>query len=97
MADYIRAGQAPVNNGLAFMLHPTRVLLFSTLLFVLLVKRGTRKWLNIFLLICSSVLSILLLLAMDGRFMAAMFFVMLFFCAADIFGYKKITRKIIFI
>lgn len=97
IGDYIRAGQSQINNSLAFMLHPARVLLFATLLFALLVKKGTRKTLNSILLLISFVLSVFLLLAMDGRFMAAMFFVMLFFCATDIFAAHEITKKKVFL
>ena len=93
MADVVRAGMSPVHNSLAFMLHPARVLLFDSLLFIILYRQGKKKFLNAILFVCSFTLSILLLLGTDGRFMTAMFFVMILFCSIDIFGRNKINKK----
>ena len=72
IADKVRSGVANVQNSIAFFARPAKMILISFYMALILVKNRYNTSINCIFLSISFVLSILMLLALDGRFGVAM-------------------------
>ena len=72
IADKVRDGVANVQNPIAFFARPAKMILISFYMALVLVRNRYNTFINFIFLSISFVLSTLMLLALDGRFGAAM-------------------------
>lgn len=68
VADKVRDGAANVQNSIAFFARPAKMILITSYMSLILVKNRYNTFVNSVFFCISSVLSILMLLALDGRF-----------------------------
>lgn len=74
IADKVRDGDSPVQNSIAFFARPAKMILISCYMSLVLVKNKYNRVANLVFFLASFALSILMLLAQDGRLGMAFFF-----------------------
>lgn len=100
IADKVRDGDSAIKNSIAFFMRPAKMILIVFYMAFVLVKYSYKKRCNVVFLIISFVLSILMLLALDGRLGMAMFFITTVLLAQGSlengnFSWKKIGKIVI--
>ncbi len=93
VSSLVRSGLSDVTNSYAFFKHPVALVNLSTYLFLSLWKLHYKKVLNTVLFFISFFLSILYLLANDGRMAFAVFFLILILLATNSFEMKGFDKK----
>lgn len=94
VANAVRGGWSDIVNPFAFMKHPSKTVLFSSYIFLKLIKKKRKVFLNSIFMLISVVFSICYIMANDGRMTMAIYFVILMFMALDLFAEKiSIGRK----
>lgn len=96
VANVVRSGRSDVVNSLAFFKHPAKVVTFVSYIFLYLLKKKYHVVANFLLFAASATLSVLYLLASDGRMTTMTYFVILFFILVDMFANKiRATKKLV--
>lgn len=67
IADQVRDGVSDVQNSMAFFMRPAKMIMLVFFMSIMLIKNRYNSGINIFFLVVSFFLSILMLLALDGR------------------------------
>lgn len=93
-ASRVRSGFSDVNNHFAFFKHSARILLISSYASLVLIKYKYKRSLYFPIFLISTFLSILFLLANDGRMTTMFFFITLFFISIKMYD-KSISFKLI--
>ncbi len=95
VANIVRSGRHEVVNSLAFFKHPAKVVTFVSYIFLYLLKKKYHVVVNFVFFAVSATLSVLYLLADDGRMTTVTYFVILFFILVDMFANKiQVTKKL---
>ncbi|MBR5553295.1 MAG: hypothetical protein IKV98_05545 [Clostridia bacterium] len=100
IADQVRDGVSDVKNPLAFFLRPAKMITTVFFMSMVLVKKKYNRDFNFVIMCVSFVLSVLMLLALDGRLAMVMYLIVMVLLAGEFFkvgGFssKKLLRMVI--
>jgi len=100
IADQVRDGVSDVRNSMAFFMRPAKIILMVFFMSVFLIKHQYNTGINRILSIISFILSILMLLALDGRmgmvtFLAIGVLMVIDFFEVGNFDKKKLWKSIL--
>ena len=94
IGDAVRAGYGNVNSIMTIFMRPASILMFTTLLFITLLRcKKSGRVFNYLCVFISFTYSLLYLLAADGRFTTAMYFLLVFFASFNVFEINQFTKK----
>ena len=89
VGSQVRSGTYNVYNKFTFLKHPTKLIVLSTYLSIVLIKNRKNVAFNIVVFVISAFFSILYFLANDGRMSTACFFVTVYFLFVGFFERKE--------
>lgn len=93
VGNKVRGGTYKLLNKLAFFKHPSKLLILSTYLTIVLVRHKKHVLFNLFIFALSFYYAILFLLANDGRMTTVCFLLIVLFLWSDFFNNKQSIKK----